>query len=396
MKKEKNTAINPFARGVIRVLGDDRRQNISVPLFALFLSLIACAVVLLLLGKNPFATFYSFIQGSGLAPKASYAAKKSILTDFMSMINALTPMVFASLAVAVALKTGLFNIGVSGQMLVAGFVATITVGYAKLPPALARPLVLVIGLVCGGLVGAFIGWLKHRFNINEVVTSIMLNYIFQYVISFFINSRYINAISRQSQPIQASSRLTLVDYEAFGLKLDLPLAFLLTIPVAVLVLFLLNRTRLGYELKVVGLNQKAANYAGIKVGRSMVVSMAISGALAGLAGVSLYLGYFNSIQPKVLTAVGFDSIAVCLLGNIHPIGILFSSLLITVISKGSNYMSSMMGIPQEISQVITGLILLFSACGAFIRHLVFQVREELPSGKEPETKAPLGKGGKRA
>ncbi len=396
MKKEKNTTINPFARGLVRVLGDERRQNISIPLFAILLSLIAGAIVILLLGKNPFSTFYSFIQGSGLAPKASYAAKKSMLTDFMSMINALTPMVFASLAVAVALKTGLFNIGVSGQMLVAGFVATITVGYAKLPPAVALPLVLVIGLVCGSLVGAFMGWLKHRFNINEVVTSIMLNYIFQYVISFFINSRYINAISRQSQPIQASSRLTLVDYEAFGLKIDLPLAFLLTIPVAVFVLFLLNRTRLGYELKVVGLNRKAAQYSGIKVGKSMVVSMAISGALAGLAGVSFYLGYFNSIQPKVLTAVGFDSIAVCLLGNIHPIGILFSSLLITVISKGSNYMSSMMGIPQEISQVITGLILLFSACGAFIRHQVSQAREELFSGKEPEKKAPLGKGGKKA
>lgn len=395
MKKERNTTINPFARGLVRVLGDERRQNISIPLFAILLSLIAGAVVILLLGKNPLTTFYSFIQGSGLAPKASYAAKKSMLTDFMSTINALTPMVFASLAVAVALKTGLFNIGVSGQMLVAGFVATITVGYAKLPPVIALPLVLVIGLVCGGLVGALIGWLKHRFNINEVVTSIMLNYIFQYVISFFINSRYINAISRQSQPIQASSRLTLVDYEMFGLKIDLPLAFLLTIPVALLVLFLLNRTRLGYELKVVGLNQKAAKYAGIKVGRSMVVSMAISGALAGLAGVSYYLGYFNSIQPKVLTAVGFDSIAVCLLGNIHPIGILFSSLLITVISKGSNYMSSMMGIPQEISQVITGLILLFSACGAYIRYLVSQTREELSSGREPEAK-PLGKGGKKA
>lgn len=396
MKKERNTAVNPFARGVVRVLGDERRQSISIPLLALLLSLIACAIVVLSLGKNPLAAFYSFIQGSGLAPKASYAAKKSMLTDFMSMINALTPMVFASLAVAVALKSGLFNIGVSGQMLVAGFAATILVGYAKLSPALALPLVLVIGLVCGGLVGALIGWLKHRFNINEVVSSIMLNYIFQYVTSFFINTRYINTISRQSQPIQATSRLTLVDYEALGLKLDLPLAFLLTIPVAVLVLFLLNRTRLGYELKVVGLNRRAARYAGIKVGRSMVVSMAISGALAGLAGVSLYLGYFNSIQPKVLTSVGFDSIAVCLLGNVHPIGILFSSLLITVISKGSNYMSSMMGIPQEISQVITGLILLFSACGAFIRHLVSQAREELFSGKEPETKAPLGKGGKKA
>ncbi|MEA4895340.1 MAG: ABC transporter permease [Oscillospiraceae bacterium] len=376
MKKEKKATINPINRGFLSVIGDDRRQSISIPLFAIILSVLAGAIVILLFGKNPITAFLSFLQGSGILPKSDYAAKKSILTDFMSMINSLTPMIFAALAVAVALKTGLFNIGVSGQMLVAGFIATITVGYSHLPAAVAMPLVLIVGLICGGAVGALIGWLKHRFNINEVVTSIMLNYIFQYIISYFINVYYINPISRQSNPVTAG-RLTLVDVPAFGLKMDIPLAFILTIPVAILVLFLLNRTRLGYELKIVGLNKKAAKYAGINVGRSMVTSMAISGALAGLAGVTLYLGYYNSIQPRVLTSVGFDSIAVCLLGNLHPIGILFSSLLITIISKGSNYMSSVMNIPQEIAQVITGLILLFSACGAYIRYKVAQAREEL-------------------
>ena len=393
---KKDSKANPFVRGVLTALGDERRQSISIPLFAILLSLIAGAIVILLFGKNPLTAILSFLQGSGILPKPEYAAKKSILTDLMSMINMWTPMIFAALAVAVALKTGLFNIGVSGQMLVAGFIATVTVGYSNLPAAVAMPLVLVIGVVCGGAVGALIGWLKHRFNINEVVTSIMLNYIFQYVISFFINSYYTNPVSRQSQPISAAARLTLVDVEAFGLKMDLPLGFLLTIPVAILVLFLLNKTRLGYELKIVGLNKRAAKYAGINVGKSMVTSMAISGVLAGLAGVTLYLGYYNSIQPRVLTSVGFDSIAVCLLGNSHPIGILFSSLLITIISKGSNYMSSMMGIPQEIAQVITGLILLFSACGAYIRYRVAQAREELSGGKPKIEAGDNGKGGKKA
>lgn len=393
---KKDSKANPFVRGVLTTLGDERRQSISIPLFAILLSLIAGAIVILLFGKNPLTAILSFLQGSGILPKPEYAAKKSILTDLMSMINMWTPMIFAALAVAVALKTGLFNIGVSGQMLVAGFIATVTVGYSNLPAAVAMPLVLVIGVVCGGAVGALIGWLKHRFNINEVVTSIMLNYIFQYVISFFINSYYTNPVSRQSQPISAAARLTLVDVEAFGLKMDLPLGFLLTIPVAILVLFLLNKTRLGYELKIVGLNKRAAKYAGINVGKSMVTSMAISGVLAGLAGVTLYLGYYNSIQPRVLTSVGFDSIAVCLLGNSHPIGILFSSLLITIISKGSNYMSSMMGIPQEIAQVITGLILLFSACGAYIRYRVAQAREELSGGKPKIEAGDNGKGGKKA
>ena len=395
MSKKNGASVNPVERGFVRVLGDEKRQSISIPLFSILLSLIAGAIVISLFGKNPLTAFLTFLQGSGLIPKPEYAAKKSILTDLLSMINALTPMIFAALAVAVALKTGLFNIGISGQMLAAGFVATITVGYSKLPMAVALPLVLIIGIVVGGAVGSLIGWLKHKFNINEVVTSIMLNYIIQYVISFFINSYYMNPISRQSNPINPSARLTLADFQAFGLKMDIPLGFILTIPTAFLVLFLLNKTRLGYELKVVGLNRKAAKYAGIKVGRSMVLSMAISGALAGIAGVTLYLGLYNSIQPRVLTSVGFDSIAVCLLGNSHPIGNLFSSLLITVISKGSNYMSSIMNIPQEISQVITGLILLFSACGAYIRYRVARTKENMTNNK-PQDSEKSSEGGQKA
>ncbi|MDR1132079.1 MAG: ABC transporter permease [Oscillospiraceae bacterium] len=364
-----------LTRGFISLIGEEKRQSVTIPLFAILLSLLAGAIVILFFGKNPFTAAVSFLQGSGILPKAGYAAKKSMLTDLMSMINALTPMIFAALAVAVALKTGLFNIGISGQMLAAGFIATITAGYSALPAYIAMPLVLIIGLVCGGAVGAFMGWLKHRFNINEVVASIMLNYIFQYIVSFFINSYYVNSISRQSQPVAAASRLTLVDVPAFGLKMDIPLGFILTIPAALLALFLLNRTRLGYELRVVGLNKRAAKYAGVNVGKSVVTAMAISGALAGLAGVTLYLGYYNSIQPRVLSSVGFDSIAVCLLGNAHPAGILFSSLLITIISKGGNYMSAVMGVPQEIAEVITGLILLFSACGAYIRFRAAQARE---------------------
>ena len=289
----------------------------------------------------------------------------------------LTPMIFASLAVAVALKAGLFNIGVSGQMLVSGFAASVLVGYSDLPMGIALPLVLIIGIVGGAAVGALIGWLKHRFNINEVVSSIMLNYIFSYTVSFFINTRFIDPVSRQSRSISSAARLTLTNVELGAIKLDLPLGMLLAIPMAFFVKFLLDKTRVGYEMKVVGLNRRAAEYAGINVGRNIVLSMAISGALAGLAGITFYMGYYNSIQPRVLASLGFDSIAVCLLGNSNPIGILFSSLLITVISKGSNYLSSTANVPQEIAQLITGLILLFSACGTYIRYRVSATKDEL-------------------
>ena len=384
MKKPKNALGSPFKRGFVAALGNEKRQSITVPLFAILLSLFAAAIVLLLMGKNPLTAFMSLLQGSGIIPKASYAAKKNVLTDLLSMLNLMTPMIFAALAVAVALKTGLFNIGISGQMLVPGFIASITVGYSDLPMGVALPLVLIIGIVGGAAVGALIGWLKHRFNINEVVASIMLNYIFSYIISFFINVYFIDPVSRQSRAISSAARLTLTNIQLGSLKMDIPLGFLLAIPAAFLIKFLIDKTRAGYEMKVVGLNRRAAEYAGINVGRNVVLSMAISGALAGLAGVTFYLGYFNSIQPRVLASMGFDSIAVCLLGSSNPIGILFSSLLITIITKGSNYMSSTVNVPQEISQLITGLILLFSACGAYIKYRVGMARDELRDLKRLE------------
>lgn len=360
----------PIKRGMVRLLGNERYQGISVPLFAIVLSLLAGAVVILFLGKNPLEAYQNLLQGSGLLPKATYAGYKSMLTDFTSFMNAWTPMLFASLAVAVALKAGLFNIGVSGQMLIAGFVTSVVVGYSSLGAPVAKPLVLIFGIVIGGLVGGLIGWLKHRFNINEVVSSIMINYIGQYVISFFINTYYVNPVSRQSNAISKEARLTLMDVPMGNLKVDIPLGILLAILTAFLIRFLINRTTFGYELKCVGASRKAARYAGIQVGRNMVLAMVLSGALAGVAGVTYYLGYFGSIQPKVLPSTGFDGIAVSLLANSNPVGIIFSSFLVTVIDKGSTYMNSASGLESEISSVITGIILLFSACGMFIRYKV--------------------------
>lgn len=230
--------------------------------------------------------------------------------------------------------------------------------------------------------GGLIGWLKHQFNINEVVSSIMLNYIAQYVISFFINTYYVNPVSRQSNAVSKAARLTMMDTPIGNLKMDIPLGIVLAILSAVLVKFILDRTVFGYEIKCVGTSRNAARYAGIHVGRNVIASMIFSGALSGLAGVTYYLGYFGSIQPRVLASTGFDAIAVSLLANSNPIGIIFSSFLVTIISKGSTYMNSSSGLESEISSVITGIILLFSACGVFIRYKVKCFRDELKEEDE--------------
>ncbi len=340
---------------------------VKIPLFAILASLIAGGIIIAVTGSNPFRAYFALLQGSGLAPKASYAGYKNMLTDFLSYANYFTPMIFAALAVAVALRAGLFNIGVSGQMLAAGFTASVIVGYSGLGAVLAKPLVILIGMVIGGLVGAFVGFLKYRFNINEVVSTIMLNYTFQYIVSFFINTYFVDPVSRQSKEVTAAARLTLMNTPVGNLKMDIPLGLVLALLAVYVVWFLLEKTRLGYEMKAVGYSRSAAKYAGIRVGRSMVLSMTISGALAGLAGVTYYLGYLGSIQPKVLVSTGFDAIAVSLLGNNNPFGIIFSTMLITLIGKGSTYMKSVAGVDAEIASVITGIILLFSACNLYIK-----------------------------
>ncbi len=353
-----------------KLLGNPRTQNITIPIFTILLALVAGAVVFLLLGKNPLSAYYNLLQGCGIAPKASYAGHKSMLTDFMNFLSYLTPMIFAALAVALALRAGLFNIGVSGQMLAAGFVASITVGYSSLAAPIAKPLVVLIGILVGALVGGLIGFLKYRFNINEVVSSIMLNYILQYVCSFVINTYFVDPVSRQSKAVSAASRLTLADTVVGDLKMDIPLGIILALAAVAFVQFLMKKTVLGYEMKAVGFSGGASRYAGINVGRNIVTTMAISGALAGLAGVTYYLGYFASIRPRVLCDTGFDAIAVALLGNSNPVGIIFSSFLVTMIDKGSTYMSSTAGVQAEVADVITGAILLFCACTAFIKYRV--------------------------
>ncbi|WP_419959905.1 ABC transporter permease [Psychrobacillus sp. BM2] len=364
---------------------NEKWQPITIPIASILISFIAAAIVILLLGKNPFQAFYNLFQGAGILPKSSYAGYKSMLTDFLSLLNAMTPLVFASLAVAVALRAGLFNIGVSGQMLVSGFLATVIVGYSGLDAIIAKPLVLLVGIVAGGLMGGLVGWLKYKFNIHEVVTTIMLNYIAQYVISFFIQMYYVDPVSRQSKYISEAARLTLVNVEIANLKMDIPLGFILAIIIAIFIKFLLDKTVVGFEIKAVGSNRNAAKYTGINVGRNTVLAMIISGGLAGLAGVTYYLGYFSSIQPKVLSSIGFDSIAVALLGNSHPIGIIFSSFLVSIIDQGSTYMSSQAGIRQEIASVIIGLILLFSACGAYVKHKVSRLKEKEVDRKDSES-----------
>lgn len=368
-------------RGIRRIfldlLVEEKTSPIAIPVVSILLSLIAGSLFLFMLGTNPLEAFGALLKASGFLPKAKYSQQQGMLTDFTAFLGILAPMLLASLGVIIAMRTGLFNIGMAGQMMASAIVATVFVGYSKLPAIVARPLVIVVGMAVGGLIGAFIGFLKHRFNIHEVVTSIMVNYIINYVVGFFINSYYVDQFTRSSKVISPAARLTIIDLKLAGVNVSFPFGIIIAIVCVFVVRFLLERTVLGFELKAVGQNKDCASYAGIKVGNRTVVAMCLSGIFGGLAGVTYYLGYFNSIVPKELASLGYDSIAVSLLGNLNPVGSIFSSILITIFQRGSIYMSSITGVPKEIAAVVTGIMLVFSACGIYMRHVATKQRDKL-------------------
>ena len=351
------------------LLTHEKWGGVAVPLLAIVLALITASAVLLLMGKNPITAFVSFLQGSGIIPKAKYGGGQGILTDLFTTMNTLAPMILASLAFIIGFKAGLFNIGIAGQMLISGFMATVIVGYSDLPGIIAKPLVVVVGILTGGLVGAIIGFLKFKFNIHEVVASVMINYIISYGTGFFINTYYANMLTRSMQICSDASRLTLMNVQIAGMKCNVPLGMILAIVAAFVVKFIFDKTVFGFELKAVGNNPTSAHYTRHNVGSRFIFSMAFSGMLAGLAGVVYFLGTYNTILPKTLPGMGYDAIAVAMLGNASPVGSIFAAALISIFQCGSNYMSSSIGVAKEISDLITGILLMFSACGGYFQWL---------------------------
>jgi general nucleoside transport system permease protein len=282
-----------------------------------------------------------------------------------------TPYIFGGLAVALAFKAGLFNIGVEGQIAL-GSLASVYVGYAVtgVPFPLHLILAVAAGTLAGGLWGAIPGFLKARTGAHEVIVTIMLNYVAIQMTSFLVsgpmkdpNPLIANA---QTPKILQSARLPpLLPDPAYRLHWG----FLVAILAAVFVWWLLSKSTLGFEIRTVGANPQAARYAGIGVGKTMTVAMALSGALAGL-GASLEVVGLNFYHTAGFSVgYGFDSIAVALLGRSDPFGVLPSAVLFGALRAGSSRMQFLSQIPIDIINIIQALVLIFVAAPALIRWL---------------------------
>ena len=342
---------------------------VLVPLLAVFTAMVVGGIVIAMAGGNPLAAYFGLFQGAfGTASAISETAVWA------------TPYIFAGLAVALAFKGGLFNIGAEGQLAL-GAVSAAWVGYAlpdvlgiTIPGFIHLLLVVAAGVLAGALWGAIPGWLKAKTGGHEVINTIMMNYIALNIVSFLLNGPWkdpnpLNVIART--PLIAEGARISPIFEGFRVHWGFPLAIL----VAVLVWWVLWKTTLGFEIRTAGANPDAGKYSGVNVSRTIVLTMAFSGMLAGLAGVIEVTALNYRHELGFSQGYGFDAIAIALLGKSHPLGVVIASILFGAMRNGATRMQFLTQIPVDVISVIQALILLFVAADAIIRY-IYRIRTQ--------------------
>jgi len=353
----------------------------AIPLGSVIFAFVIGAVIVAVTGGNPFAAYQGLLCG-GLGIACSSTTGENPALQISTTIVFFTPLLMTGVAVALPFRAGLFNIGAEGQLL-AGAVACTAIGikFSDLPAPILLPMVLVGGTLAGAIWAGIPGVLKATIGAHEVVTTIMLNYIAQWLVRYLIVGGPLQLPHgfSASSPIGAGARLPLFLPSTPGLVIfGLPAGVYrvhtgLLIGLAALVVFaiLLWRTSLGYEIRAVGQSQRAARYGGISVARTIIVTMLIAGAFSGLAGAIQIAGVDHNLTDKYFNdTTGFDAIAVALLGLGSAVGILFASILFGALHAGGSVMQADAGISSSLVQILQALIL-FSIAANFLRTLRF-------------------------
>ena len=344
-------------RKAAKTLEARKASPLLVSLSAVFLGIIAGSIFILFIGKNPFDGFEKILFGA--------LSSRRRIGNTLGMS---TQLILIGLSVAFAFKTGLFNIGASGQMLVGGITGSILAYYLPMdmPRVLYLPIIVIAAAVAGGFWGFISGLLKAKFNVHEVVSTIMLNWIAYWMVYDFIPRFIIDpTISVKSKPIPLEHTLRaewLRNITGFS---TLNYGFFIAIAMVVVVWFILKKTTLGFSLKAVGSNRFCAEYAGINVSGSIMISMAIAGALSGLAGLTYYCGYSEIMEMGKMPNEGFDGIAVALLGNCSPLGVFFSAIFFGILKMGRGSLAAT-GIPTEIADTIIATVIYFTATNVLL------------------------------
>lgn len=321
---------------------------------AILLGLVTGALAILITGGDPILAYESLFKG---AFGSRYGVGEMLLST--------TPLLFSGLAVAFAFHCGLFNIGVEGQLTIGGMAAAIVgFGLPPLPPLIHLPLALLAGSVAGAVWGGIPGYLKAKLGVHEVINTIMLNYVAFAITGWLVSPTGPLTATEQlpaSPMIAESARL-----QRFWEGTRLTSGVFIALAAALVVWMVLWHTRLGYRIRAVGKNATAAKYAGINVPYHLTASMAISGALGGLAGAVEVLGvhfrFFDSFSP----GYGFDAIAIALVGQLHPLGVSAAALFFGALRAGAILMQQEAQVPRDIILVVSGMIVFFMAANLMV------------------------------
>jgi ABC-type uncharacterized transport system permease subunit len=335
-------------------------RQLLFPFIAVIAAFVVGGILVLLIGDSPIQTFI-LMFGSALSWPDGIG-----YTLFYA-----TPLIFTGLAVLVAFRCGLLNIGAEGQLYLAAFaVAWVGITFAQSSSWLLIPLCFIAAIVAGGLWGAIPGILKAHFGSHEVINTIMLNFIGVALVSYFTQYHYRipGDPIMQTAPIGTGAHIARLGQFIPGLPVRIPvnLAFVLALLCCVLVYLFLWRTKWGYELRSTGSNATAADYGGISVKKQIVIAMTISGALAGMVGINEVLGYRHRYYDGFSDNYGFTGIAVALLGRNHPIGVLISAFLFAILQRGGIPVDAFTEhVTKDIVQILQATIILFVAAEAF-------------------------------
>lgn len=318
---------------------------IGYPLIAVGCALFLSSLLILAVGAQPLTAFRALLFGA-LGNRNSLAE---------TCLKA-TPLMLAGLGMCAAFTCRIWNIGAEGQLYIGALAATaVGVTFPVSSRLIMLPLVILASLLAGGCWAAIPGWLKGRFGVSEIITTIMLNYVAFFLASYMIHGplRDPHGYLPQSPPLQTSATFPILLAQT-----RLHIGILLGLIGAGLLYFLLVKTTLGYQIRVVGRNPIAAQYGGMQPARVILIAMLISGGLAGLAGMVEIAGVHHRLLENISSGYGYTAIVVALLSYLHPLVVVVVSVLFAGLIVGADAMQRMAGLPAALAYVVQGLVVL--------------------------------------
>jgi len=337
---------------------------VIVPLFAFAAALILGALVMVATGVSPTTVVQSYV--------ALVRGSVGSINALSETLTAAAPLVLAGLGLALGFRAGLFNIGAEGQVIMGGLAAVVAgVSLADFPAIVALPGAVLAGALAGAFYAGIAGWLRAATGAHEVISTIMLNLISYRLLDYLLRTPLIQKEGR-ADPISKSvpdvaelpKLLTFLDP-----NLRLHAGVFLMLAMVVVAYWLLFRSKLGFEFRASGENSVAARFAGMNAGLTIVMAMCLAGGLAGLAGANQVLGVLDRATPGFSAGIGFDAIAVALLGRSHPVGVLFAGLLFGALEAGGRQMQVDAGVSIDLIAIIQALIIVFIAAPLLVRAL---------------------------